>query len=226
MRVHERLKQMSLKKEIDFQQFVVSCNVKSLPAHFLDITSSSFIVGAKAICLQETWLLSNANLDQFTLPGYTLIPNSVQHGRGIVTYVAKESPSVYQVTRKDHQMTLIELEGFNLLNVYRSATSNQTFFLDDFLKIVDVKRKMLLVGDLNICNVSHANHPILELLSQLMFKHNVTHPTHREGHHIDYVSHFCPSNSIEKLEVRQFCQYFTDHDMMIVDTTKLSNEVP
>ena len=224
MAEHERLKQKSLEKEIDFKLFIISCNVKSLPAHFLDIISSPYIVGAEAICLQETWLLNNDNLEHFAIEGFTLIPNSVRHGRGIVTYVAKENPNVFQVTRTDHQMTIIQLEGYNLLNIYRSSTSNQAFFLDDLLKILDLKKKTLLVGDLNICRTSHSNHPILELLNQLTFKHNVTHPTHRDGHLIDYASHFCPNNSVEKIEVRQCGQYFTDHNMMIVDTAKLSIE--
>jgi len=45
MAEHDRLKQMSSKKETDFKRFIVSCNIRSLPAHFLDIMSSSFIDG-------------------------------------------------------------------------------------------------------------------------------------------------------------------------------------
>ena len=163
-------------------------------------------------------------VDRFTVAGYTLVPNSVQHGRGIVTYVSEDNPTVHQVSRKDYQMTMIELQGYNLLNIYRSSTSNQAFFLDDMLKTIDLEKKTLLVGDLNICNASNANHPILQFLSQLRFKHNVVHPTHRDGHLIDYVSHYCPCNTIEKIEVRQFGQYFTDHDMMIIDTELLFDD--
>ena len=99
--------------------------------------------------------------------------------------------------------------------------SDCTLFLDDLMNILDLKRKTLLVGDLNICSKSHTNHQILQLLNQNMFIHNVKNPTHEDGHIIDYASHYCPNNSVEKIQIKQRGQYFTDHDMIIVDTTSL-----
>ena len=112
-------------------------------------------------------------------------------------------------------MTMVEFTNYNLLNICRaSSTVNAaTFFLDDFLKIFDPGRKTLLVGDLNVCSVTHVNHPILKLLSKLMFKHNIKQTSHKDGNVIDYAFHHCPQSSLQNLKVQQFAQYFTDHDI-------------
>ena len=120
-------------------------------------------------------------------------------------------------------MTMVEFTNYNLLNIYRSSSTVNaaTFFLDDFLKIFDPGRKTLLVGDLNVCSVTHVNHPIFKLLSKLMFKHYIKQTSHKDGNVIDYASHYCPQSSLQNLKVQQFAQYFTDHDMLLVDITDL-----
>ena len=50
-----------------------------------------------------------------------------------------------------------------------------------------------------------------------MFKHNLKHPSHSAGNVIDYASHYCPNDSLEVLNVKQYGQYFTDHDMILVN---------
>ena len=50
-----------------------------------------------------------------------------------------------------------------------------------------------------------------------MFKHNLKHPLHSAGNVIAYASHYCPNDSIEVLDVKQYGQYFTDHDMILVN---------
>ena len=68
-----------------------------------------------------------------------------------------------------------------------------------------------------MCSLSDIRHPILQFLNQYKFKHNVKWPSHRNGNVIDYASHYCPDQSIERLEIKQFGQYFTDHDMIMVN---------
>ena len=120
-------------------------------------------------------------------------------------------------------MTMVELQCFNLINVYCSSSKSDSnmSFLEDFLSIMDLTKKTLLVGDLNICNAHQQDHPILDLMNQLAFKHNIQNPLYRSGHLIDFASHYCPENSIAKLEVQQFGQFFTDHDMIVVDILEL-----
>ena len=79
MSEHDRLKLVAINHKQDFDNFIVSCNVRSLRAHFEDLTSSSLIIGAQAICIQETWLLEEDGPEQFIIPGYLPILNSVKH---------------------------------------------------------------------------------------------------------------------------------------------------
>ena len=107
-----------------FSRGLYVCNIKSLNAHFVDFVSSALIDGAEALCLQETWLLGNDNINKYAIPGYISIPNSVQRGRGIITYVPEGFYTVHNATRKDHQITMVELQSYNLLNIYRSSMSD------------------------------------------------------------------------------------------------------
>ena len=85
------------------------------------------------------------------------------------------------------------------------------------MNIFDPSTRTLLVGDLNVCSVSKEPHPILDLLNLLSFKHNLKQPSHSDGNVIDYASHYCPADSIEVLDIKQYGQYFTDHDMILVN---------
>ena len=75
-----------------------------------------------------------------------------------------------------------------------------------------------------MCSFSCTDHPILKLLKGLMFNHNVNQPSHRDGNVIDYASHYSPDNSIENINVMQLGQYFTDHDLLVVDISELLKE--
>ena len=80
----------------------------------------------------------------------------------------------------------------------------------------------LLFGDLNICYMSERNHPILRKIESLGFKQKVQNSTHDEGRQIDHVYFFPPSLETDKsIEVNQVGQYYTDHDLMLVDVSKL-----
>ena len=227
MKETKRLKDVSLNGKRFFEHFVVSCNIRSMNNHFQDLISSPLIVGANAICLQETWLLKDDYQDKFSLLGYSAKLNSLQHGRGIATYVLEGDHTVHHIKRKEYQFTMVELIGFNLLNIYRSsssASSSVNYFMEDLLTALNLDKKTIIVGHLNICSMSDKNHPILELFSQLRFIHNVKQPSHKDGRVIDYASHFCPNDTIKHLEVKQAGQYFTDHDMIIVNVANLLTE--
>ena len=83
----ERLRSISLNKKNLSNKFLVSCNIRSLKAHFQDISTSPYIENAEVICLQETWLKENFNhVNEFNISGFNSHLNCGGRGKGIVTY--------------------------------------------------------------------------------------------------------------------------------------------
>ena len=101
--------------------------------------------------------------------------------------------------------------------MYRSSSSAFSgIFIDDLIDNFDETKKTVITGDLNICYISENNHPILRKLKAMKFKQNVKSPTHREGRQIDHVFLYSPQfNEDAKMDVLQFGQFFTDHDLLV-----------
>ena len=74
------------------------------------------------------------------------------------------------------------------------------------------------MGDFNICINESRNHPIILTLSSLKFEQKNQSPTHVLGRCIDHVYFFNPEDSenMTAVEILQFGQFFTDHDMLLV----------
>ena len=226
MKELERLKSISLNNKTFFKNFIVSCNIRSLNAHFLDLLSSSSIKGAEVICLQETWLNSSIeNCSDLEINGYQAHFNSVGNGKGVATYFREDYALIQDIKKPNYQMTMVASKVLNIINIYRSSSNDlPVCFLEDLMNIFDDQKKTLLVGDLNICNNSENNHEILRKLEFWGFKQKVTNPTHAEGRQIDHVFSFSPSGETEaSVRVHQTGQYFTDHDLMVIDISEYGN---
>ena len=120
-----------------------------------------------------------------------------------------------------YQMTLVGSQELNIINVYRSFSSDGALhFIEDFVSLFDDQKETVLAGDFNICYLEETNHPILRTLEALNFRQQVKMPTHVQGRLIDHIYFFSPRlDRAPDLEVLQFGQYFTDHDLLVVDTS-------
>ena len=91
--------------------------------------------------------------------------------------------------------------------------------MDDLRSIFDDKKETLIVGDFNICFREDTNHQIIELFKSMKFDQKIRSPTHVHGRYIDHVYHYLPNPDENKtrVDVLQFGQYYTDHDMLLVE---------
>ncbi len=63
-------------------------NIQSLSRHFDDLKNNSEIRKAHVICLSETWLSQNTDLDSLAIDGYSLVSvHSSRRGRGVAMYI-------------------------------------------------------------------------------------------------------------------------------------------
>ena len=194
----------------------MSCNIRSLMKHFMDIKSCPQTELADIICLQETWL-DPRKANDFSIEGLQKQFNSIGAGKGIATYFSDSYNFVLDIKTEKYQLTKIRSQKHDVINVYRSTTASSSTFLSDLKSLFDSNQQTLIVGDFNICYISESNHKVIKSLTELGFKQKVRVPTHKEGRLLDHVYVFTP-NAEENLgvQVNQQSTYFTDHDLLFV----------
>ena len=85
--------------------------------------------------------------------------------------------------------------------------------MEDLSGLFKAGKRMLILGDLNICYNSEPSNEVFKMLKNLGFKQLVKHPTHSEGRLIDHAFYYCPEGYI-CYEALQQAQYYTDHDLL------------
>ena len=221
----ERLKTISLNDNKKFfEKYLISCNVRSLAAHYHEIASSPQIKQADLVCLQETWLTDEKDYGhQLKIPGFNAYFCSAGSGKGVMIYCKENYKKITDIRTENHQILTVASTELNVINIYKSPSSTSlSLFLADLIRVFDDKKETLIVGDFNICFKEQNDHPIIRQLKSMKFNQRVKSPTHVQGRCIDHVYHFSPNyeenNSTAK--VLQFGQFYTDHDMLLVEIPK------
>ena len=145
-------------------------------------------------------------------------------GKGIGTYWKDGFAFQKEICQSNYQMMKITSPEIDVINVYKSHRNSENLsFLDNLLELFQKGKKTLIVGDLNICYKDERDNLIVRRLDELGFKQLVNHPTHIEGRQLDHVYLFAPNDDEQPtIEVTQFGQYYTDHDLIRINITEVS----
>ena len=201
---------------------VLSCNIRSLRKHLGDLKTHPQLDYVDAICLQETWMESDAISDNIALPEMEVNLNSFGKGKGIATYYHKSYKHVKSVKQPKYQMTKISSDEEDIINIYRSEGASSQHLIKDINEVFDGTKRTIIVGDLNICYTKEKFHPVLRCLSKLGFKQRISFPTNTSGSYIDHVHVYHPlASNLTKVHVKQEGVYFTDHDLILINTVSL-----
>ena len=191
--------------------FDIAClNVRSLRKHHEDIKT---LIQYKVdiICLQETWLEEDDNLDGLGLPDFNLTISSKGRGKGIATYFKSEFSKYEEVSEENLQMTSVTNKNIDIINIYRSS-SNKTL-KDRLSDIVIPDHPTIICGDLN-CDITQENPDFLQTLQDLGFEKLNWKPTHDMGRNIDCL--FVNSYLSKAVTFRQIGVGFSDHDCLLI----------
>ena len=226
-RAIEELERMNRKSEENMQlilkNYIISCNIRSIKKNFANFITATLIKNAKVMCLQETWLdpmTEQTNL--LETEGWEMHDNSVGKGKGIVTFFKKSFVWKSDVTTSKYQITKIQSDEIEIINVYRSAGADNIKFLEDICGLISSGKQTVILGDFNICYISENSNQVFQVLRYMGFQQLVKHRTHIEGRLIDLVFFFSPDSSI-CFKVKQQAQYFTDHDLIRVIRGNITN---
>ena len=224
-----KLKAINTTKGSEVDLIKVLClNVHSLRKHFVDVARTVQAMSMpSAICLQETWLEEDGDVDQYQMQDYKLIVNSRGGGRGIATYFDDTFEVTDSVTLPSCQITKISSSEIDVINVYRSNDCDLKEFEPMIFKMMDVNdhsKKVLICGDFNICYTEGtSNRFVKKIVSECNFKQLVMNPTHDKGNTIDHV--YVSPALHGRVEVEKTCLYFSDHDLLTIKFTKDERDV-
>ncbi|CAF4753159.1 unnamed protein product, partial [Rotaria sp. Silwood2] len=165
-------------------------NIEGLKSNFNAFKSHHITEKADLICLTETWLKNNDQINKFQINGYTLIhksrscsfsvnhPLHSQKGGGIAIYF-RDHVSIKEIDSFEHMdlehITLKlekEKEKFIIIVCYRSPQEKKRNFLENLirhLKRIDNNERILILGDMNEDSLQTTSNNIEKTLEKLGF---------------------------------------------------------
>ena len=193
---------------------ICSFNIRSLNEHLEDIKCDPIIRYSDIICLNETWLLNDDDIDSFKVHNYDLHLNSVGHGKGLAVYYdAKKFNHIADIKKALFQSTKMSSSDLDVITVYRSSGGNKDELLDNLKSLIDEDRCTEICGDFNFCSVKELNSSFIKSLNLMGFEEKVKVATHIKGGHIDHV-YFHSPNQRSSLDCMLYSPYYPtkDHD--------------
>ena len=201
---------------------ILSFNIRSLNEHLEDLKHDPTIIFSDMICLSETWLTNDFNVNGLKLHDYDLHLNSVGHGKGIAVYFnAEKFIHSADIKKPLFQITKMCSPDVDVLTIYRSSGGKKDELLKDIISLIDPSKSTVLCGDFNFCSAKEKNCSFVKTLNFMGFEEKVKVATHIKGGHIDHVYFFCPSKKLS-LDAMLYSPYYPtkDHDA-ICSTVKL-----
>ena len=162
----DRMNEVAMEQKHVSNNSIISCNIRS-KKNFKNFITASATKHAKVMCLQETWLdplIGKFNL--LEIENWKQHNNSVGREKGILTLYRTDFVWERDVTEERYQMTKITSNSLDIINVYRSAGTDDTEFLEDLCGLASSGNQTLIVGDFNICFISD-NYILKHLLQTL-----------------------------------------------------------
>ena len=186
-----------------------------------DIRRDDTLLVADIICLTETWLLSDEEMESLQIPGFRLHLNSSARGKGIATYGALIFDEAYvDIKREKVQITRLSTPLVDVINIYRSQGAKNVEVVQSIKHLIRENTPTIICGDLNLCSKTNRENHITSVLQTLGFEQLVREASHLQGGHLDHVySNLDPY--MFKIEVQMYSPYYTchDHDGFLITIT-------
>ena len=195
---------------------ILCLNVRSLRKHFRDVKQTVRGRNFSILCLQETWLSSNDNAEDYQLENFNCDFTSRGQGKGIATYYTSCFEVHDRVCSDDCQFVILASDDISVINVYRSSSCRNLCAL--LKPRVNFNVPTLICGDFNTDYREDRNEVIRFLKDKLKFRQLVLESTHEKGSILDQVWINAPL--IGRVQVEKTCLRFSDHDMVKIVVRK------
>ena len=167
---------------------IFSLNCQSLRGKIEHLREDKIVTTSDVICLSETWLMSDENIDNIKIDGYVLQLNGVGRGKGVATYFRQNIFHHSQdIKERYFQLTKLISESLDVISLYRSHEGQIDQLLNEITDIISWEKTTLICGDFNICYNKHSSNKLIETLENYGFKQLVQEATFIKGSLIDHV---------------------------------------
>ena len=167
---------------------IFSLNCQSLRGKIEHFREDNIVTTSDVICLSETWLLSDENIENIQIAGYVLRANGVGRGKGIATYFRQNIFHHCQdIKKKYFQLMKLISKSLDVISVYRSKEGQIDELLNDITDIISWEKRTLICGDFNICYNEDRSNKLIETLENHGFNQLVQEATFIKGSLIDHV---------------------------------------
>ena len=206
-------------KNLDTSIKILSLNIAGLKPHYDDLKCDMKVMKADILCLVETSLEKDDQVQDFPLNGYRVDGIKAGKGKGLVSYFDEYNFTlVKKIESSKFQIVKLKHKDFDIITIYRSQLANPVSVFDELHKILCYDRTTLIVGDMNICFKENYRNRFIQGLIQLGFKQMINEPTHIHGRIIDHCYIFDPGRNPE-LAIERFSPYYSDHDAICITMT-------
>ena len=182
-------------------------NIRSLRKHIEDLRSDPVLLGSNIICLSETWMPNETDVQQIALPGDNVLLNGGGRGRGIAIYHNLDKVEYEHVCNHPVQMSKLSIVNYDIFLIYRPPTCSLAGLLSLIQEHISVSRQTVLCGDFNWDLLKNNANCIYHFLINSGFKQLITSPTHILGGFLDHVyTNTTPAHTMIHPV------YYSDHD--------------
>ena len=224
----KRLEEISMNKNltkweqpIDGELRIGSLNCRSLRKHHGDIITDKDLLICDMICLQETWLESDDQIEDLEIPGYTIHMNSRGKGKGIAIYFKPEYFKHEFDIKRDHmQLSKFSSSTADIIVLYKSRQESQENLNQAIEIMTQCSGNVLILGDFNYCYNIDSTSAITKYMKERQFKQLIAVPTHIEGSLLDQAY----LRDIEKeltVTAEVHGKYYTDHKSLNIILKKV-----
>lgn len=212
---------------------ILHLNICSINKHFDELLILLESLGTKnidIIILSECW--QQEYIDRYNIPHFQLFYNKATYNKndGLIIYVnsdiscTTEHITINQIT---FSRTLFHYKkiSFGITSVYRSPSTDELQFLDDFKDFLTNNSAQMLeiiIGDINIniINKDHIANNYLNLLASLGFVSHINNPTRLGNTSATCLDHIfikgIENNNINNISSAIYHTTITDHSTTLV----------
>ena len=199
---------------------ITSLNSRSLNKHYEDIRSDTPLLKSDIICLQETWLEEDTNIEDLKIPDYDLHLNSKGKEKGIAIYFKQEIfKHIKDIKQENMQLSKFESSIIDIVVIYRSQDGNYIELRQNIESMTEGKKPELVIGDLNFCYQNHSSNPIKKYFNENDFSQLIQEPTHIEGNLLDH-AYKRDTRQIYEYSTETHSKYYSDHKGLAIIVKK------
>ena len=192
---------------------IASINIRSFSKHQKDIISDYKMMQKDVLCLQETWLHPDQNINH-SFDDYDSCFASAGKGKGVATFskIAFEEKVILIDPDATFQLIKTVVKGITIFSVYISSNCSKLESVVAFLEQHKTERS-LIIGDFNF--TPDDSNQITKQLQAWNFCQLIRSPTHKDGNILDhaYVSEELSNSTLSELHY----VYYSDHQGLFID---------